>query len=90
MKTLCTFVAVVLAALAAGAASAVASSGAYYLALGDSIAQGYQPIGGPASPYAQPGYNQGYPEQLLKLERGQYERLRLVDLAPATARAPAP
>jgi hypothetical protein len=29
----------------------------YYLSLGDSLAQGYQPIGGPWSPLGFPGYN---------------------------------
>jgi lysophospholipase L1-like esterase len=49
----------------------------YYLSLGDSLAQGYQPIGGPWSPLGFPGYNQGYPDQLLKLVREPSEQLRL-------------
>jgi len=49
----------------------------YYLSVGDSLAQGYQPIGG--SPVGD-GYNQGYPDQLLKLVRGPSEHLRLVKL----------
>jgi len=53
----------------------------YYLSLGDSLAQGYQPIGGPPSPLGFPGYNQGYADQLLKLVRDRYEDLRLVKLA---------
>jgi hypothetical protein len=44
------------------------------------LAQGYQPIGGPPSPLGFPGYNQGYPGQLLKLVRDRYEQLRLVKL----------
>jgi lysophospholipase L1-like esterase len=52
----------------------------YYLSLGDSLAQGYQPIGGPWSPLGFPGYNQGYADQLLKLVRDRYEQLRLVKL----------
>jgi lysophospholipase L1-like esterase len=49
----------------------------YYVALGDSFAQGYQPIGG--SPFGD-GYNQGYADQLLKLVRAPAEHLRLVKL----------
>jgi lysophospholipase L1-like esterase len=72
-------------ALLATASSAVASSRdaadvRYYLSLGDSLAQGYQPIGGPWSPLGFPGYNQGYADQLLKLVRDRYEELRLVKL----------
>ena len=52
----------------------------YYLSLGDSYAQGYQPIGGPSSPLGFPGYNQGYADQLLKLVRDRYGQLRLVKL----------
>jgi len=52
----------------------------YYLSLGDSYAQGYQPIGGPSSPLGFPGYNQGYADQLLKLARDRYGQLRLVKL----------
>jgi lysophospholipase L1-like esterase len=53
----------------------------YYLSLGDSYAQGYQPIGGPWSPLGFPGYNQGYADQLLKLVREPSGQLRLVKLA---------
>jgi lysophospholipase L1-like esterase len=71
--------------VAAGPATATPAAGApdkvqYYLSLGDSLAQGYQPIGGPWSPLGFPGYNQGYADQLLKLARGGYEQLRLVKL----------
>jgi lysophospholipase L1-like esterase len=52
----------------------------YYLSLGDSYAQGYQPIGGPWSPLGFPGYNQGYADQLLKLVREPSGHLQLVKL----------
>jgi lysophospholipase L1-like esterase len=72
-------------ALLAFPSSAVAGSSEatdvhYYLSLGDSLAQGYQPIGGPPSPLGFPGYNQGYADQLLKLIREPNEQLRLVKL----------
>jgi lysophospholipase L1-like esterase len=72
-----------LAAVALLVAASPAAAGdkvQYYVSLGDSLAQGYQPIGGPWSPLGFPGYNQGYADQLLKLERGRYEQLRLVKL----------
>jgi lysophospholipase L1-like esterase len=69
------------AAVAPDARAANGSDNQYYLALGDSLAQGYQPIGGPDSPVGFPGYNQGYPDQLLKLVRDRYDQLRLVKLA---------
>src|SRR5215218_6041140 len=77
---------VVAVALLATPSSAVAGARdavdiRYYLALGDSLAQGYQPVGGPWSPLGFPGYNQGYADQLLKLVRDRYEHLRLVKLA---------
>jgi lysophospholipase L1-like esterase len=75
------FVAVV--ALAAAASSASAESKAtYYLSLGDSLAQGYQPIGGPTTNNVLPiyGYSQGYADQLFKLERERYTQLQLVKL----------
>jgi len=68
-------------AAAAPAVGASAEAAHYYLALGDSLAQGYQPIGGPFSPLGFPGYNQGYADQLLKLVRDRYDELRLVKLA---------
>jgi lysophospholipase L1-like esterase len=61
-------------------APAAAAGGSYYLSLGDSLAQGYQPIGGPWSPLGFPGYNQGYPDQLLKLVRTPSAQPRLVKL----------
>lgn len=69
-------VATLMSAVSAGAGTGVR----YYLSLGDSYAQGYQPIGGPSSPLGFPGYNQGYADQLLKLVRDRYEELRLVKL----------
>src|SRR4029453_4232520 len=69
-------VAVVATIVAAGRAGA--DTGVrYYLSLGDSYAQGYQPIGGPWSPLGFPGYNQGYADQLLKLARDRYQQLRV-------------
>ena len=53
----------------------------YYLSLGDSLAQGFQPIGGPHTNSGAVAYNQGYADQLLKLARsGGGEHLRLVKL----------
>ena len=56
------------------------SKATYYVSLGDSLAQGFQPIGGPLSRESPPGYNQGYTDQLFKLVRGQYAQLREVKL----------
>jgi hypothetical protein len=44
---------------AATPAAPASSKATYYLSLGDSLAQGVQPIGGPWSPSAPPGYNRG-------------------------------
>lgn len=53
----------------------------YYLSLGDSLAQGSQPIGGPHTNSAAVGYSQGYADQLFKHVRdGGGEHLRLVKL----------
>ncbi len=53
----------------------------YYLSLGDSLAQGFQPIGGPHTNSAAVGYNQGYADQLFRQARdGGGEHLRLVKL----------
>jgi lysophospholipase L1-like esterase len=68
------------AALFAASPATAGDKVQYYLSLGDSLAQGYQPIGGPWVPLGFPGYNQGYPDQLLKLVRDRYEQLRLVKL----------
>jgi lysophospholipase L1-like esterase len=73
--------AAVASALAATAPSAVAASKAtYYVSVGDSLAQGYQPIGGPFSPLGADGYAQGYANQLFKAMRHRYEQLQLVKL----------
>jgi lysophospholipase L1-like esterase len=73
-------VALVSLAVAGGRASA-ASKATYYLSLGDSLAQGYQPIGGTRSSTVLPtGYHQGYADQLFKLERDTYTQLQLVKL----------
>jgi len=71
---------VAVATLIAASTSHADSGTRYYLSLGDSLAQGYQPIGGPLSPLGFPGYNQGYADQLLKLVRDPNEQLRLVKL----------
>jgi lysophospholipase L1-like esterase len=72
------FVAGALAATTPGAAAA--SKATYYVSVGDSLAQGYQPIGGPLSPLGVDGYAQGYANQLFKAVRGRYEQLQLVKL----------
>jgi lysophospholipase L1-like esterase len=77
-SAVCTVLATIVA-MQAGPAHA-ASKATYYLSLGDSLAQGYQPIGGPSSSAAPPGYDQGYADQLFKLERDKYTQLQLVKL----------
>jgi lysophospholipase L1-like esterase len=74
-------VSVLVLAAAAGTAGA-AIRPTYYVSLGDSLAQGYQPIGGPRTHAVLPiyGYGQGYADQLFKLERGRYTQLQLVKL----------
>jgi lysophospholipase L1-like esterase len=53
----------------------------YYVSVGDSLAQGLQPIGGPNTGSSAAGYNQGYANQLFKQARdGGGEHLRLVKL----------
>jgi lysophospholipase L1-like esterase len=69
-----------LAVPGAPGANAGGSKATYYLSLGDSLAQGLQPIGGPESRRASPGYNQGYADQLFKLVRSDYTQLREVKL----------
>lgn len=62
-------------------ADASASDTVYYLSLGDSLAQGAQPIGGPDSLSGEAGYNHGYADELLKTARhGHRNTLRLVKL----------
>ncbi|HEX3226391.1 MAG TPA: SGNH/GDSL hydrolase family protein [Gaiellaceae bacterium] len=66
---------------AAASAHADPSGAQYYLSLGDSLAQGYEPIGGTRSRNVIPtGYHQGYADQLFKLERDTYTQLQLVKL----------
>ena len=74
--------AVIAGGLAATAPGALAASKAtYYVSVGDSLAQGYQPIGGPlGSPLGVDGYAQGYANQLFKAVRSRYEQLQLVKL----------
>ena len=80
--------ALVALAVAGGRASA-ASKATYYLSLGDSLAQGYQPIGGTRSSTVIPtGYYQGYADQLFKLERDKYTQLQLVKLGCAASCGP--
>jgi lysophospholipase L1-like esterase len=65
----------------AAPADAASKSASYYLSLGDSLAQGFQPIGGPHTNSAAVGYSQGYADQLFKLARdGGRDRLGLVKL----------
>jgi lysophospholipase L1-like esterase len=72
--------ALVALAVAGGRASA-ASKATYYLSLGDSLAQGFQPIGGTRSFNVFPtGFHQGYADQLFRLERDKYSQLQLVKL----------
>lgn len=68
----------VVATTASGALAA--SKATYYVSVGDSLAQGYQPIGGPSSPLGDDGYAQGYANQLFKSVRDGYEQLQLVKL----------
>ena len=50
----------------------------WYLALGDSLAAGYQPIGDPGDDHRT---GASYPDQLWLMARGQYPDLQLVNLA---------
>jgi len=73
------------AAVASGLAvtapnAAAASNPTYYLSVGDSLAQGYQPIGGPWSPLGVDGYAHGYANALFKVVRDRYQQLQLVKL----------
>jgi lysophospholipase L1-like esterase len=72
--------AVLAAALLLVQGAPASSKATYYVSLGDSLAQGFQPIGGPPSPGSPPGYNQGYADQLFKLTRSRYTQLREVKL----------
>ena len=65
----------------AAPADAASGSDSYYLSVGDSLAQGSQPIGGPHTNSAAVGYAQGYADQLFKLAcDGGQDRLRLEKL----------
>ena len=72
--------ALLVAALLVVSGAPAASKATYYVSLGDSLAQGYQPIGGPLSPESPPGYNHGYADELFKLVRHRYTQLREVKL----------
>jgi lysophospholipase L1-like esterase len=81
MKLRLSILATVLAALIATPGAPASSKASYYLSLGDSLAQGYQPIGGPLkSGNAPPGYNHGYVDELFKLTRERHEQLQEVKL----------
>jgi lysophospholipase L1-like esterase len=58
-----------------------ASKATYYVSVGDSLAEGYQPIGGPpGASLGVDGYEQGYANQLFRAVRSRYEQLQLVKL----------
>ncbi len=81
MRGLAVVVVLASALWSAAPADAAPEPTTYYLSLGDSLAQGYQPIGGPHSNSAAVGYEQGYANQLFKQARdGGGEHLRLVKL----------
>jgi lysophospholipase L1-like esterase len=81
MKFRLSLLAVLVVALVAIPVSPASSKATYYVSLRDSLAQGYQPIGGPfKSGNAPPGYNQGYADQLFRLTRDRYQQLREVKL----------
>jgi lysophospholipase L1-like esterase len=80
MKLRLSFLAALLAALIATPGAPAASKASFYLSLGDSLAQGYQPIGGPWSPTGTSGYNHGYADELFKLTRDMYQQLQVVKL----------
>jgi lysophospholipase L1-like esterase len=73
-------VATLAAALLVVPGAPASSNPTYYISLGDSLAQGLQPIGGPVSRESPPGYNQGYADQLFKLVRDEYQQLRELKL----------
>jgi len=81
MKLRLSLLAMLVAGLIAAPAAPASSQAAYYLSLGDSLAQGFQPVGGPLkSGNAPPGYNHGYADELFKLTRDRYRQLREVKL----------
>jgi len=57
-----------------------ASKTTYYVSVGDSLAQGFQPTGGPYRPLGSSGYQHGYADQLFKAVRDRYEQFQLVKL----------
>ncbi len=65
-------------AAAADPAVEYADGPTWYLALGDSLAAGYQPIGDPGDDHRT---RASYPDQLWLMARGQYPDLQLVNLA---------
>ncbi len=71
---------VAVAPAAAGADPVVESRGetSWYLALGDSLAAGYQPIGDPEDDHRT---RASYPDQLWLMARAQFPDLRLLNLA---------
>jgi len=80
MKLRLSILAALVAALIATPGAPAASKATYYVSLGDSLAQGYQPIGGPWSPTGTSGYNHGYADELFKLTREKYQQLQEVKL----------
>jgi lysophospholipase L1-like esterase len=81
LTAVCAVTAAAVALIAGADTASAASKATYYLSLGDSLAQGYQPIGGPpVFGGAPPGYDQGYADQLVKFERDSYTQLQLVKL----------
>jgi lysophospholipase L1-like esterase len=83
MRALVTAVtmAIVLLATPVAAADPAGEPGlasSWYLALGDSLAAGYQPVGDPDGDHMT---RAGYPDQLWLMARGRYPRLQLRNLA---------
>lgn len=78
----CSAVLVVVACAATAAAARAAPTNAhYYVSVGDSLAQGYQPIGGADERWSSGiSFTHGYADQLFKLVRDRYTQLRLVKL----------
>lgn len=73
--TVCAF------AAAATGAKAASEKATYYVSVGDSLAQGYQPIGGADERWSSGiSFTHGYADQLFKLVRNRYTQLRLVKL----------
>ena len=83
MKTLLLTI-IALGVIGGGLATSARADGspdAYYVSLGDSLASGYQPVGGPLKTcLGAAGYNQGYADQLFKIARSEIANLHLVKL----------